>query len=169
MVPQLAEPALSPTITASARVVQAMARREGARLDWTSNTLVEQGVPQNTNKAQQTGRQIHPPLWDKEGNSEQHTLWMVHFIFKDHSTNWKVTEVQLTQKFNAHTPLIHHPYLSCTRHLRRGTKVYVPTTPRCRGQGLQGIHLGTVQRPTRHAWHEIPTWPQPSTGYAYQD
>ena len=62
MVPQVAEPTLPPTVTALARAVQAMARREGAPPDWTPNTLVEQRAHHNANKAQQMGRQIHPPL-----------------------------------------------------------------------------------------------------------
>ena len=54
MVPQVAKPALPPTATALAKAVQAMARREGAPLEWTLNTLLEQGFHHNTNKAQQT-------------------------------------------------------------------------------------------------------------------
>ena len=73
MVPQVAEPALPATLTALPRAVQAMAQRGGTTLDWTPNTLVEQPIHHNTNKAQQTERQIHAPLWDKEGNLQPHS------------------------------------------------------------------------------------------------
>ena len=73
-----------------------MARREGAPLQWTPNTLVEQHIHHNTIKMQQTGRQIHPPLWDKDGNLQPHSPWMVHFVLEDHRANWKGTKVQLT-------------------------------------------------------------------------
>ena len=85
MVPQVAEPPLPPTVTALARAAQAMAHREGAQQDWTPNVLVEQrSNHQNANKAQQAGRQIHPPLHDKDGNLQPHSPWMVHFILEDH-------------------------------------------------------------------------------------
>ena len=60
MVPKVAEPALPPSVTALVKAVQAMARRQGAPPEWTPNTLVEQRVHHNGNKAQQTGRQITP-------------------------------------------------------------------------------------------------------------
>ena len=83
-----------------------MASSEGAPLDWTPNTLVEQRVHHNTNKAQQTGRQIHPPLWHKEGNLQPHSPWMVHFILEDHSANCKGTKVRFTNNL----PLTHLEY-----------------------------------------------------------
>ena len=104
MVPQLAEPALPPSVTALAEAVQAMAHREGAPLEWTPNTLVEQRVHDNTYKAQQTGRQIHPPLWDKDSNLHPHSPWTLHFILEDHSPNQKGKEVLLTHSL-AHTHL----------------------------------------------------------------
>ena len=61
MVPQVAEPPLPPTVTALAKAAQAMAHREDAPQDWTTNVLVEQRAHRNANKAQQAGRQIHPP------------------------------------------------------------------------------------------------------------
>ena len=68
MVPQVNEPTLPLTVTALAKAAQAMAHREGAPQDWTPNILVEQRAPHNANKAQQTGRQIHPAIRDKDGN-----------------------------------------------------------------------------------------------------
>ena len=44
-----------------------MARRVGAPLEWTPNILVEERAGHSTNKAQHTGRQIHPPLRVKKG------------------------------------------------------------------------------------------------------
>ena len=96
MVAKVAEPTLPPSVTAPTKAVQAMARREGAPLEWTPNTLLEQRVHHNANKTQQTGRQIHPWLWDKDGNLQPHSPWMVHFVLEDHSANRKSTELQLT-------------------------------------------------------------------------
>ena len=56
------------------------------------------------NKAQQAGRQIHPPLHDKDGNLQPHSPWMVHFILEDHGDKRKGTEVQITHAL-AHTHL----------------------------------------------------------------
>ena len=68
MVPQVAESTLPPTVTALAKAAQAMAHREGAPQDGTPNIVVEQRAHHNANKAQQTGRHIHPPIRDKDGN-----------------------------------------------------------------------------------------------------
>ena len=81
-----------------------MAHREGAPQDWTPNVLVEQRANHNANKAQQAGRQIHPPIRDKDGNLQPHSPWMVHFILEDHGENLKGTEVQITHAL-AHTHL----------------------------------------------------------------
>ena len=104
MVPQVAEPPLPPTVTALAKAAQAMAHREGAPQDWTPNVLVEQRAHHNANKVQQAGRQIHPPLHDKDGNLQPHSPWMVHFILEDHGDKRKGTEVQITHAL-AHTHL----------------------------------------------------------------
>ena len=72
-----------------------MAHREGAPQDWTPNVLVEQRTHQNANKAQQTGRQIHPPTRDKDGNLQPHSPWMVLCILEDHRDNLKGTEVRI--------------------------------------------------------------------------
>ena len=103
MVPQVAEPPLPPTVTALAKAAQAMAHREGAPQDWTPNVLVEQRTHHNANKAQQAGRQIHPPLHDKDGNLQPHIPWMVHFILEDHGDKRKGTEVQITHAWHTHT------------------------------------------------------------------
>ena len=104
MVPQVAETPLPPTVTALAKVAQAMAHREGAPQDWTPNVLVEQCAHHNANKAQQAGRQIHPLLHNKDGNLQPHSPWMVHFILEDHGDKRKGTEVQVTHAL-AHTHL----------------------------------------------------------------
>ena len=104
MVPQVAEPRLPPTVTALAKAAQAMAHREGSPQDWTPNVLVEQHAHRNANKAQQAGRQIHPPLQDKHGNLQPHSPWMVHFILEDHGEKRKGTEVLITHAL-AHTHL----------------------------------------------------------------
>ena len=104
MVPQVAEPTLLPTVTALAKAAQAMAQGEGAPQDWTPNVLVEQSAHHNGNKAQQTGRQIHPPIHDKDGNLQPHSPWMVHFVLEDHGDIPKGTEVEVTHAL-AHTHL----------------------------------------------------------------
>ena len=104
MVPQVAEPRLPPTVTALAKAAQAMAHRQGAPQDWTPNVLIQQRTHHNANKAQQAGRQIHPPVRYKEGNLQPNSPWMVHFILEDHGENQKGTEVQITHTL-AHTHL----------------------------------------------------------------
>ena len=104
MVPQVAEPTLPPTVMALAKAAQGMAHREGALQDWTPKVRVEQRTHHNANKAQQTGRQKHPPIRDKDGNLQPHSPWMVHFVLEDHRDNRKGTEVQITQAL-AHTHL----------------------------------------------------------------
>ena len=103
MVAQVAEPASPPSVTPLAKVVEAMAHREEVPLEWTPNTLLEQRVHHTANKAQQTGRQIHPPLWDKDGNLQPHSPLLVHFILEDHSAKRKGSEVHLT-----HNPAYTH-------------------------------------------------------------
>ena len=100
MVFQVAEPPLPPTVTALAKAAQAMC----APQDGTPNALVEQRAHHNANKAQQAGRQIHPPIHDKDGNLQSHSPWMVHFILEDHGEKWKGTEVQIKHAL-AHTHL----------------------------------------------------------------
>ena len=104
MVRQVAEPTLPPTATALAKAAQSMAHREGAPQDWTPNVLVEQRPHHNANKAQQTGRQILPPMRHKGGNLRPHSQWMVHFVPENHEDNPKSTEVQVTHAL-AHTYL----------------------------------------------------------------
>ena len=96
MVPQTTEPPMTPSVTGLARAAQTMARREGALLDWTPNILVEQRAHHNANKAQRAGRQIHQSIWDKDGNLQPHSPWIVHFIPEDHGNNRKSTEVPIT-------------------------------------------------------------------------
>ena len=103
-VPQVAESTLPPTITALAKAAQAMAHRESAPQNWTPNVLVEQCAHQNANKARHTGRQIHPPIRDKDDNLQPHSPWMVHFVLEDRGDNRKGTEVQITRAL-AHTHL----------------------------------------------------------------
>ena len=104
MVAPVAEPALPASVTALVKAVQAMVRMEGAPLEWTPNTLVEQRVHHTANKAQQTGRQPHPPLCDKDSNLRRHSPWMVYFVPEDYLADRKGTEVQLTHNL-AHTHL----------------------------------------------------------------
>ena len=104
MVPQVAEHPLPPSVPALAKAAQAMAHRGGSPQDWTPNVLVEQRAHHNANKAQQAGRQIHPPIQDRDGNLQPHNLWMVHFILEDHGEKRKGTEVQITHAL-AHTQL----------------------------------------------------------------
>ena len=104
MVPQVAEPTLPPTVTALTKAAQGVAHREDAPQDWTPNVLVDQRAHQNANKAQHTGRQIHPPIRDKDGDLQPHSPWMVHFVLEDHGDNRKGMEVQIKHAL-AHTHL----------------------------------------------------------------
>ena len=74
------------------------------RTDWTPSLLVDQRAHHNANKAQHAGRQIHPPIHDKDGNLQPHSPWMVHFILEDHGEKQTGTEVQITHAL-AHTHL----------------------------------------------------------------
>ena len=96
MVPRVGEPTLPSTVTALAKAAQAMAHREGAPQGWTPNVLVKQRAHQNANEAQQIGRQINPPIRNKDGNLQPHSPWMVHFVLEDHGDNQKGTEVHIT-------------------------------------------------------------------------
>ena len=129
MVPKVAEPPLPPTVTALAKAPQAMAHREGAAQDWTPSVLVEQHAHHNANKTQQAGRQIHPPIRDKDGNLQPHSPWMVHFILEDHGDSRKATEEQITHAL-AHT---HLNYTGPTSNIEA-----VPRTP-WPGYGIQPV------------------------------
>ena len=164
MVAQVAEPTLPPSVTAVAKAVQAMACSEGASLEWTPNTLVEQRVHDNANKTQQTGRQIHPPLWDKDGNLQPHSPWMVHFVLEDHNANRKDTEVQLTHN-------LAHTHLQYTVPTSNALVTYGTSQ-----QSMHRLHWDTegttytvytwaqysdLPCPT---WHPNPAWHQPLQG-----
>ena len=137
-----------------------MACREGAPLEWTPNTLVEQRLYHNTNKAEQTGRQIQPPLWDKDGNLQPHSPWMVHIILEDNSVNRKGTQVKLTHNL-AHTHLQYTVHTSnalviygaaqkSTYQLHRDAEDTVYTV-------YTSAHYNVLPGPT---WHQNPTWHQ---------
>ena len=147
MVPQVAELPLPPTVTALAKAAQAIAHREGAPQDWTPNVLVEQRAHQNANKTQQAGRQIHPPIRDKDENLQPHSPWMVHFILEDHGDNRKSPGGANHTRPGAHAPQLHRPHLKYIRHLRRSTKVHVQTAGQHRRHSLHGVHRGTIRGP----------------------
>ena len=141
-----------------------MARREGAPLEWMLNTLVEQGVHHKANKAQQTGRQIHPPLWDEDSNLQPHIPWMVHFIVEDKSAKWKGTEVQLSHNLT-------HTHLQYTLRTFNAPVTY--GTARKSTYGLHPDTKGTAYTVYSWAkyndlpsptWHQNPTWHQPLHG-----
>ena len=96
MVPQTAEPPRVAIPHGARPGVQAMARKEGAPLDWMPNIVVEQCAHHNANKALQRGRQIHPKVWDKDGNLQTLSPWMIPFILVDRGNNRTGTEVQIT-------------------------------------------------------------------------
>ena len=164
MVPQVAEPPLPFTITALAKAAQAMAHREGAPQEWTPNVLVEQRAHHNANKAQQAGRQIHPPLHDRDGNPQPHSSWMVHFILEDHGDKRKGTEVQITHA-------LAHTHLNYTVPTSNALVTY--GDPRKYTYRLQADNEGTAYTVYTWApygdlpapiWHSDPSWHQPLRG-----
>ena len=155
---------LATSITALTKAVQAMARREGAPLEWTANTLVEQRIHHNANKTQQTGRQVHPPLWDKDRNLQPHSPWMVHFVLEDHIANRKGTEVQLTHN-------LAHTHLQYTIPTSNALVTY--STTQQSTHGLRPDTEGTAHTVYTWAqyndlpgptWHPNPAWHQPLHG-----
>ena len=147
MVSQVAEATLPPTVTALAKAARAMAHREGAPQDWTPIVLVEQRAHHNANKAQQTGRQIHPPIRDKDGNLQPHSRWMVHFVLEEHGINQKRHRSTNHPRPDAQTPPLHCPHLKHTHHLRRSTDVHVGYAGQQRWHSRYGIHLGAIRGP----------------------
>ena len=164
-VPQVAEPPLLPTVTALAKAAQAMAHRVGAPQNWTPNVLVEQRAHHNANKAQQAGRQIHPPLHDKDGNLQHHSPRMVHCIQKDHGDKWKGTEVQITHAL-AHT---HLNYTVPTSNMLPTYGEARKSTYRLQAN-IEGTAY-TVYTLARYGdlpapiWHPDPSWHQPLHGW----
>ena len=164
MVPQVAEPALPATVTAVTRVVQAMVPREGARMDWTPNTLVEQRVHHNTNKAQQTRREVHPPLWDKEGTLQPHSPWMVHSILQDHGDNRKGTKVHLTHSL-AHTHIQYAvPNSSAVVNYGAAQKFTYRLLPNTEGTAYTVYTWAGYNDLPGPTWHPDPAWHRPLHG-----
>ena len=166
VVPQVAEPTLPPTVTVLAKEAQAMAHREGAPQDWTPNFPVEQRAHHNANKAQQTGRRIHPPIRDKDGNLQSHSPWMVHFVLEDHGDNQKGTEVEITHAL-AHT---HLHYTVPTSNIivaygkaQTSTNRLLADTERTAYTVYTWAPYGDLPAPI---WHPEPSWHHgsPSTG-----
>ena len=164
MVPQVAEPTLPPTVTALAKGARAMAHREGAPQDCKPGVLVEECAHHNANKAQQTGRQIHQPIRNKDGNLRPHRPRKVHLVLEDHGDNQKGREVQITHAL-AHTHLhytvptsnILVTYSEAQTSMYRllanpeGTAYTVYTWTR----------YGELPAPI---WHPDPSWQQPLPG-----
>ena len=164
MVPQIAEPPLPPTVTALAETAQAMAHREGATQDWTPNFLVEQRAHHNANKAQQAGRQIHPPLHDKDSNLQRHSPWMLHFILEDHEDKRKGTEVQITHAL-AHTHLnytVPTPNVLVTYGEARKSTYRLQAGTDCTAYTVYTwAGYGDLPAPI---WHPDPSWHKPLQG-----
>ena len=163
MVPQVAEPPLTPSVTALAKAAQAMAHREGAPQDWTPKVLVEQRAHHNANKAEETVRQIHPPIRDKDGNLQPRSPWIVHFILEDHGENRKGTEVQITHTL-AHT---HLNYAMPTSNMltygeaRKSTYRLLADIEDTAYTVYTWARYGDLPAPI---WHPDPSWHQPLQG-----
>ena len=164
MVPQVAQPTLPPTVPALAKAAQAMAHREGAPQDWTPNILVQKRTHQNANKGQQTGRQIHSPICDNDGNLPPHSPWMVHFVLEDHGDNRKGTQVQVTHAL-AHTQL--HYTVSTSNILvthgeaQKSTYRLLADTEGTAYTVYTWARYGDLPAPF---WHPDPSWHQPLHG-----
>ena len=141
-----------------------MAHREGAPQDWTPNVLVEQRAHHNANKAQQTGRQIHPPIRDKDGNLQPHSPWMVHFILEDHGDNRKGMEVQIAHAL----PHTHLNYTVPTSNIlvtygeaRKSTYRLLADTEGTAYTVYTWARYGDLPAPI---WHPDQSWHQPLHG-----
>ena len=164
MVPQVAEATLPPTVTALAKAAQAMAHREGAPQYWTPTVLVEQHAHHNANKAQQTGRQIHPLIRDKDSKLQPHSPQMVDFVLEDHGDNLKGTEVEITHSL-AHT---HLHYTVPTSNIlvtygeaRKSTYRLLTDTEGTAYTVYTWARYGDLPAPI---WHRDPSWHQPLHG-----
>ena len=141
-----------------------MAHREGAPQDWTPNVPVEERAHHNANKAQQTGRQIHPPIRDKGDNLQPHSPWMVHFVLEDHGDIRKGTEVQITHA-PAHT---HLRYTVPTSNIivtygeaQTSTYRLLADTEGAAYTVYTWARYGDLPAPI---WHSDPSWHQPLNG-----
>ena len=164
MVPQVAEPTLPPTVKTPAKAAEAIAHSQGAPQDWTPNVLVEQGARHNANKAQQTGRQIHPPIRDKDGNLQPNSTFMVHFILEDNGDNHRGTEIQITHAL-AHT---HVHYTAPTSNVlvtcgetQTSTYRLLADTEGTAYTVYTWARYGDLPAPI---WHRDPSWHQPLHG-----
>ena len=164
MVPQVAEPSLPPAVTALAKAAQAMAHWEGAPQDWTRNVLVKQRAHHKANKVQQAGRQIHPPLHDKDGNLKPRSPWMVHFILGDHGDKRKGTEVHIKHAL-AHTHLYYtlptSNVLVTYGEARKSTYRLQADTEGMAYTVYTWAEYGDLPAPI---WHPDPSWHQPLHG-----
>ena len=161
MVPNVAETTLPRNITALATVVQAIARKERAQLHWTPDTLVEKRVHHNANKAQQTGRQIHPQLRDKDSNLQPHSPWMVHFNLGEHGDNRKGTEVHFTH-IVAHTHLQYtFPTSNMVVTYWAAQRSTYRLQPNAEGTAYTVYTWAQYKNPPGPTWHLEPTGHQP--------
>ena len=122
---------------------------------------------QNTSKAHKTGRQIHPPLRDKEGNLQLHSPLMVHFILEDHGDNQKRTEVQVTDT-------LAQTHLQCTVPTSKVVVAYGAAQkstyrlqPNAEGKAYTVYTLAQYDNLPGTTWHPEPAGTHPSTGDTY--
>ena len=149
---------------ALAKAVQTMARREGAPLERMPNALVKQRFNHRTNKAQQRRRQIHPPLWDKDGNLLPDSPWMVHLILEDQSATQKGTQVQLTHNL-AHTHLQYTvPTSNALPTYGTAQKLTYRLRPDGEGTAYRVYTWAQYNDLPSPVWHRNPSWHQPIHG-----
>ena len=141
-----------------------MAHREGAPQDLTPNILVEQRAHHNANKAQQTGRHIHPPIRQKDGNLPPHSPWMVHLILEDQGDNRKGKEVQIAHAL----PHTHLNYTIPTSNIlvtygetRKSTYRLLTDTEGTAYTVYTWARYGDLPAPI---WNPEPSWHQPLHG-----
>ena len=141
-----------------------MAHREGAPQDLTPNILVEQRAHHNANKAQQTGRHIHPPIREKDGNLPPHSPWMVHLILEDQGDNRKGKEVQIAHAL----PHTHLNYTIPTSNIlvtygetRKSTYRLLTDTEGTAYTVYTWARYGDLPAPI---WNPEPSWHQPLHG-----
>ena len=125
---------------------------------------MEQRIHHNANKTKQTGRQIHPALWDKDGDLQFHSQWMLHFVLEDHSANRKGTEVQLTHNLaDTHLQYTIPTFNAVVTYSTTQQPNYQlrPYTEATAYTVYTRVQYSDLPGPT---WHTNPAWHQPNHG-----
>ena len=142
-----------------------MAHSKGPPLASTPNTLVEQRAHNITNKAQQTGRQIHFRCEQRRQSSgSQPVDGTLHSCVPQREPEGHTSTAR--KQHSPETPLIHHPYLKRNPHLWCDAEVHIQTATHCRGHGIHGVHLAEKRQ---SAWASPGIRTEPGTHSSFGD